>query len=148
VTAIERSATSVWEGDAARGHGSVTSGTGVLRDLEISVPTRFGDPEGKTSPEELVAAAHAGCFSMALAVGLGKAGTPPERLEAAATVTLDDVDGGKRITRIELAVRGRVPGIDDQAFAEAAEAAKDNCPISQLVKAGTELSLDARLDES
>ena len=143
---IERHANVVWEGDLARGRGTIESGTGVLRELEVSAPTRFGDPAGHTSPEELVAAAHAACFARQLSSGLSKAGTPPERLEARATVTLDEVDGARRITTIDLDVTGRVPGIDDDAFASAAEAAEAACLISNLVRAGAEIRLDARLE--
>ena len=144
----QRTADAVWEGNAARGHGTIQGGTGALRDVEISVPTRFGEPEGHTSPEELVAAAQAGCFAMALSAGLSKAGTPPERLDASAKLTLDEVDGANRVTSVEITVRGRVPGIDQAAFEEAARAAEDGCPISNLLRGGSaEVKLvDARLE--
>ena len=142
--AQQRSADVVWEGNLARGHGTIQGGTGVLQDLEISQPTRFGDPDGHTSPEELVAAALAGCFAMYLSGVLTKADSPPERLEARAVVTLDTVDGAPRITTIDLSVVGHVPGIDEETFKQAARAAEQGCPISNVLNA--EIRLDARLE--
>ena len=142
--AQQRSADVVWEGNLARGRGTIQGGTGVLRDLEITQPTRFGDPDGHTSPEELVAAALAGCFAMYLSGVLTKADSPPERLEARAVVTLDTVDGAPRITTIDLSVVGQVPGIDDETFQAAAREAEQGCPISNVLNA--EIRLDARLE--
>jgi osmotically inducible protein OsmC len=139
----QRSADVVWEGNLARGHGTIQAGSGALRDIEISQPTRFGDADGHTSPEELVAAALAGCFSMFLSGVLTKADTPPERLEARALVTLDEVGDGHRITTIDLSVVGHVPGIDDETFQQAARTAEQGCPISNVLNA--EIRLDARL---
>ncbi len=141
--AQQRSADVVWEGNLARGRGTIQGGTGVLRDLEITQPTRFGDADGHTSPEELVAAALAGCFAMYLSGVLTKADSPPERLEARAVVTLDTVDDAPRITTIDLSVVGHVPGIDDETFQQAARAAEQGCPISNVLNA--EIRLDARL---
>ena len=141
--AQQRSADVVWEGNLARGRGTIQGGTGVLRDLEITQPTRFGDADGHTSPEELVAAALAGCFAMYLSGVLTKADSPPERLEARAVVTLDTVDGAPRITTIDLSVVGHVPGIDDETFQAAARQAEEGCPISNVLNA--EIKLDARL---
>jgi lipoyl-dependent peroxiredoxin len=137
----------VWEGNVARGHGAVERTTsGELRGETISLATRVGEPEGNTSPEELIAAAHAGCFAMALSNDLSQAGTPPERLDATATVTLDEREGGGfEITRSELHVRGRVPGLAADAFREAAQRAKDGCPVSRVLNA--EITLDAELVE-
>ena len=142
--AQQRSADVVWEGNLARGRGTIQGGTGVLRDLEITQPTRFGDADGHTSPEELVAAALAGCFAMYLSGVLTKADSPPERLEARAVVTLDTVDGAPRITTIDLSVVGQVPGIDDETFQAAAREAEQGCPISNVLNA--EMRLDARLE--
>ena len=141
--AQQRSADVVWEGNLARGRGTIQGGTGVLRDLEITQPTRFGDADGHTSPEELVAAALAGCFAMYLSGVLTKADSPPERLEARAVVTLDTVDGAPRITTIDLSVVGHVPGIDDETFQAAAREAEQGCPVSNVLNA--EIRLDARL---
>ena len=142
--AQQRSADVVWEGNLARGSGTIQGGTGVLRDLEITQPTRFGDADGHTSPEELVAAALAGCFAMYLSGVLTKADSPPERLEARAVVTLDTVDGAPRITTIDLSVVGHVPGIDDETFRAAAREAEQGCPVSNVLNA--EIRLDARLE--
>ena len=144
--AQQRSADVVWEGNLARGHGTIQGGTGVLRDLEITQPTRFGDADGHTSPEELVAAALAGCFSMYLSGVLTKADSPPERLEARAVVTLDTVDDAPRITTIDLSVTGRVPGMNEESFQEAARAAEQGCPISNVLRGNAEIRLDARLE--
>ena len=141
--AQQRSADVVWEGNLARGRGTIQGGTGVLRDLEITQPTRFGDADGHTSPEELVAAALAGCFAMYLSGVLTKADSPPERLEARAVVTLHTVDGAPRITTIDLSVVGQVPGIDDETFQAAAREAEQGCPVSNVLNA--EIRLDARL---
>jgi osmotically inducible protein OsmC len=141
--AQQRSADVVWEGNLARGRGTIQGGTGVLRDLEITQPTRFGDADGHTSPEELIAAALAGCFAMYLSGVLTKADSPPERLEARAVVTLDTVDGAPRITTIDLSVVGHVPGIDDETFQAAAREAEQGCPVSNVLNA--EIKLDARL---
>ena len=141
--AQQRSADVVWEGNLARGRGTIQGGTGVLRDLEITQPTRFGDADGHTSPEELVAAALAGCFAMYLSGVLTKADSPPERLEARAVVTLDTVDDAPRITTIDLSVVGHVPGVDEETFQAAAREAEQGCPVSNVLNA--EIRLDARL---
>src|SRR5881398_470422 len=124
--ATERRAQVTWQGDLMSGSVTIDSVTsGVLGGLPISWRARSEEPEGKTSPEELIAAAHAACFSMALSHGLAQAGNPPERLETSSTVTFVPGEG---ITKSALTVVGSVPGIDDAAFKEAAEAAKDGCP--------------------
>jgi osmotically inducible protein OsmC len=143
---FQRDADVVWEGNLARGHGTIQGGTGALRDLEMSLPTRVGDSEGKTSPEELVAAAHAGCFAMSLSGVLTRAGTPPTRLDANAAVTVDEVEGSHRIVTIDLTVVGHVPGIAPDAFQEAARDAEASCTISNALRAGAEIRLDARLE--
>jgi lipoyl-dependent peroxiredoxin len=112
----------------------------------VSWPARTEQPNGKTSPEELVAAAHASCFSMALSAGLGRAGSPPRRLQVSAEVTFDKVGDGFKVVSSALTVRGQVPGIDAARFKEAAEAAKDGCPISQALKGNVEMSVEATLE--
>ena len=117
----------------------------AFRELPVTWASRTEEANGRTSPEELVAAAHASCFSMALSGGLGRRGTPSERLEVSATVTFDQVEGGWRVVSSALTVRGQVPGISEGDFREAAEAAKDGCPISQALKGNVQLSVDAAL---
>jgi osmotically inducible protein OsmC len=141
--AADRRAEVVWEGSLMEGSGTVTkTGSGALPELPVTWASRTESSDGKTSPEELIAAAHASCFSMALSGALAKAGNPPERLETSATVTFVP---GTGITKSALTVTGRVPGIDEQAFAEAADGAKDGCPVSNALKGNVELSVDARL---
>jgi lipoyl-dependent peroxiredoxin len=112
----------------------------------VSFPARFeAVTEGQTSPEELIAAAHASCFSMALANGLAQAGNAPDRLETSVTITLDRVDGAPTITTAEIKVRGTVPGITQEQFLEAAQTAEQNCPVSKALKGSVQLSLDAAL---
>jgi len=145
--AAVRRADVVWEGSLARGSGKVSaSSSQAFSDLPVSWASRTERANGQTSPEELVAAAHASCFAMALSFGLGNAGHPPERLAVTATVTFDQVDGGWKVKSSELTVRGKVPGMDDAAFKEAAAGAKDGCPISQALKGNVELSVDAALE--
>jgi osmotically inducible protein OsmC len=142
--AAERRAAVTWSGDLMGGSGTIDEvGSGAFGPLDVSWPARSEEASGgKTSPEELLAAAHASCFSMALAGGLAKAGTPPERLETAAVVTFVP---GTGITRIALSVRGTVPGLDADGFRAAAEAAKANCPVSKALAGVPELVLDAEL---
>ena len=142
-----RRANAIWEGGLASGSGVVSASTsGAFTELPVTWASRTESADGRTSPEELVAAAHASCFSMALSHGLGQAGTPPERLEVTASVTFDQVEGGFAVTSSALTVRGRVPGMDAAAFEEAAEAAKDGCPISGALKNNVELSVEATLE--
>ena len=141
--ATERSADAVWEGSLMEGSGTITStGSGALPELPVTWASRAESPEGRTSPEELIAAAHAACFAMALSHALAESGNPPERLDTSATITFVP---GTGITKAALTVTGRVPGIDEQAFQEAADGAKDGCPVSGALKGNVELSLDARL---
>jgi osmotically inducible protein OsmC len=143
----ESRAEAVWEGDLAHGSGKVTSGSGSFEGLEVSWSARTEGAPGKTTPEELIAAAHAACFSMALSHGLAEAGTPPERLEVHAVCSFEQADGGYAITTMELSVEGRVPGIDEAAFEEAAEQAKDGCPVSGALKGNVEITVQPRLLE-
>jgi lipoyl-dependent peroxiredoxin len=140
----ERSAQVTWQGDLMSGNGEIHEvPSGAFGPLQITWASRAEEEHGgKTSPEELIAAAHASCFSMALSLGLAKAGTPPERLETSATVTFVP---GTGITKSALSVVGRVPGIDEASFEAAAGAAKDGCPVSGALKGNVELTLDARL---
>jgi len=142
--ATERRAHTTWEGDLS-GSGTFTVGSGAMGPQQVSWPARTEEPGGKTSPEELIAAALASCFSMALSNVLAKAGTPPAKLETDAVATFDRTDAGFRITRIDVRVRGNVEGADEKAFRAAAEDAKENCPVSQALKGNVELTLDAAL---
>jgi osmotically inducible protein OsmC len=143
--AAQRRAHTTWEGDLARGSGTFTVGSGATGPQQVSWPARTEEPGGKTSPEELIAAALSSCFSMALSGILARAGTPPQKLETDAVTTFDKVDGGFRMTTIDLTVRGSVEGADEEAFKQAAEQAKENCPVSQALKGNVELTLDAGL---
>jgi osmotically inducible protein OsmC len=142
-----RRAEATWEGDLMSGSGVVSAASsGAFSSLPVSWASRTEASNGKTSPEELVAAAHAACFSMAFSAGLARAGFTAERLDVAADVTFDKLEGGWTVTRSALTVRGVVPGIDQAAFAAAAEAARDGCPISRALKGNVELSVDATLE--
>jgi lipoyl-dependent peroxiredoxin len=132
---IQRTAEAVWQGDSRSGGGKVSTGSGAIRDQAYTWRMRFEDEPG-TNPEELVAAAHASCFSMALAAGLSKAGFPPDSLHTHADLTMEQEPAGWTVTRIQLVVEGRVPGIDEATFQEYAGRAKDNCPISRLLAPG------------
>ncbi|MHB8868743.1 MAG: OsmC family peroxiredoxin [Thermoleophilia bacterium] len=129
----ERSAKVVWEGDLAKGAGLVTVASGALAEFPVTWASRTERSDGKTSPEELIAAAHASCYSMALSHALAEAGKPAERLEVRAVATLDATDDGLRITNMSLDVRGWVPGLDAAAFRAAAEDAGVGCPVSNAL---------------
>ncbi|WP_431911392.1 OsmC family peroxiredoxin [Nonomuraea jabiensis] len=139
--ATTRTATTLWKGALINGSGTVSLDTSGVGTFEVSWASRSQEAGGKTSPEELIAAAHSSCFSMALSHGLAGAGTPPESLETSADVTFQPGEG---ITGIVLTVKGRVPGISAEQFAEAAATAKANCPVSKAL-AGTTITLDAEL---
>jgi osmotically inducible protein OsmC len=141
--AAERSAQVTWQGDLMSGSGEIHEvPSGSFGPLQVSWESRTEEPGGKTSPEELIAAAHASCFSMALSAGLAKAGHVPDQLDTSATVTFVP---GTGITKSALTVVGSVPGMDEAAFKAAAEQAKDGCPVSAALKGNIELTLDARL---
>ena len=124
----------VWEGNVARGNGSITAGTGAFSALPFSLPTRIGDPEGKTSPEELLAAAHAGCLAMSLAGELTVVGTPPTRLDVACTIVMDEVEGeGHQIVGSNVVVSADVDGVSEDELAAALERADASCPFSTLL---------------
>lgn len=139
--ATTRTAHTAWEGNLLKGKGVVTFDSSGIGDYPVSWPARSEQPNGMTSPEELIAGAHSACFSMALSHGLDGAGTPPTRLETKAEVTLQP---GTGITGIHLTVVGEVPGLDEAGFVKAAEEAKANCPVSQALS-GTSITLTARL---
>jgi osmotically inducible protein OsmC len=141
--ATEKTAQATWDGDLVHGSGHVKTGSGSV-DTDMTWAARAEDVEG-ASPEELIAAAHATCVSMALAAGLAREGTPPQRLETEASTSFEQAGEGFRLSSIRLTIRGRVEGIDDAAFRAAAESAKENCPVSQALKGNVEISLDASL---
>jgi osmotically inducible protein OsmC len=140
---MKRKANAEWRGDLKTGKGTVTTDSGVLKGAAYSFTTRFENEKG-TNPEELVAAAHAGCFAMALSAELGKANLTPESLRATATVSLEKLESGWTVTASHLDLVARVPGASEQAFRAAAEGAKANCPISRLLNA--KITLDAKLE--
>lgn len=139
-----RTSSAVWEGNLVQGNGTMTVGDGVFQG-PYSFPSRFEEGDG-TNPEELIGAAHAGCFSMALSHGLDQAGFTPVRVQTSADVHLErDPAGGFHVSKIELNVEADVPGIDDSTFQEQAAGAKEGCPISKLLKGGTEIVVNAKL---
>ena len=140
---MERKASAVWNGTLKEGNGTMTAPSGVLKDASYTWGQRFAEDPG-TNPEELIAAAHAGCFSMAFSGKLVAVGLTPERIETTATVTLEKTDAGMTVTKVHLSTRGRVPGATPQVFAEQAEAARATCPISRLLNA--QITLDAALE--
>jgi osmotically inducible protein OsmC len=144
VAIAERTAQTIWKGRLASGKGTVTSGTGALGTLPVTWAARTEQPDGMTSPEELAAAAHSSCFSMALALRLGEHQVMPERLEVGATVTLDEVDGRPTVVSSALQVRAEVAGLDDATFQSIVDEAAELCPISRLF-AGASITVDAKL---
>jgi lipoyl-dependent peroxiredoxin len=146
MTAV-RTASARWEGDLLSGLGTVSAtSSGSFTDLPVSWAARTERSDGKTSPEELLAAAHAACFEMALSGALARGGTPAERLAVGAAVTFDKTDEGWRVVSSALTVVGRVPGLDADGFRAAAEATRDGCPISQALKGNVALSVEATLE--
>ena len=141
--ATEKTAMATWEGDLLHGSGHVKTGSGSV-DADMTWAARAEEVEG-ASPEELIAAAHATCVSMALAAGLARAGTSPGRLETEAATAFERVGEGFKMTSVRLTIRGEVDGLDEEAFRAAAEDAKENCPVSQALKGNVEISLDASL---
>jgi osmotically inducible protein OsmC len=145
--AATRTAEVTWDGDLLGGNGTVDRvGSGVFGGLPVSWAARTEAPEGRTSPEELLAAAHASCFAMALSGGLARAGTPPTRLQVSAAVTFDKLEAGWRVTTSALTVKGTVPGATTESFAAAAEGARAGCPISQALAGNVTISLEATLE--
>ena len=139
---MKRKASAVWRGGLKDGKGTISSESGVLKDTQYSFSTRFENGVG-TNPEELIAAAHAGCFSMAFSAELGKAGITPESIHTTATITMDKTDAGWTITESRLDVAAKIPGVDPAKFTAAANAAKAGCPISRLLRAN--VTMDAKL---
>jgi osmotically inducible protein OsmC len=142
---VERRAKATWEGDLMGGSGDVSTESGVVRDATVKWSSRAEQADENTSPEELIAAAHATCVSMALAHGLAEAGTPANRLESEATATFEKAGEGFRMTTMRLAIRGKVDGLDEDSFRRAAEDAKENCPVSQALKGNVDVVVDASL---
>ena len=140
---MQRKGSAMWQGDLKSGKGTVTTDSGVLAQTPYSFTTRFENGKG-TNPEELIAAAHAGCFSMALSAQLGNAGLTPEKLETTATVTFDKLEAGWTVTNILLNVKGKVPKADVAAWDKATQAAKTGCPISKLLN--TTIDMNAKLE--
>jgi osmotically inducible protein OsmC len=143
--AVERSAKAVWRGDLTDGAGEVSTESRAVDSATVRWSSRAEQADENTSPEELIAAAHATCVSMALANVLAKGGTPPQQLESEATATFDETDAGFRMTTMRLSIRGRVEGLDENGFRRAAEEAKENCPVSQALKGNVDVSVDAAL---
>jgi lipoyl-dependent peroxiredoxin len=141
----DRTASTVWEGTLFEGSGRTTFESSGIGTYDVSWPARTEEPGGKTSPEELLAGAHASCFSMALSNELAKSDTPAEKLETSVTVSVNKTDSGFAITKIAITVRGTVPGADADGFAQAAQGAKGGCPVSKLFAGNTEITLDASL---
>ena len=146
MTIALRQAQVVWDGTLAGGAGTVSSGSGAL-ELPVTWAARTEQPDGNTSPEELIAAAHASCFAMALALVLGENKTPPERLTVTAACTLDEVDGAPRITTSELTVRARVPSLDKAVLSRIVEQAGDLCPVSNALRGNVEIIVHEAVDE-
>jgi osmotically inducible protein OsmC len=142
---MKRSATAVWSGALKDGEGTISTQSGVLADVPYSFATRFENSKG-TNPEELIAAAHAGCFTMALAAQLGTIHITPESLRTIATVSLEKLDAGWTISAIHLEIAAKIPGVSSSAFEAAAASAKANCPVSRLLKA--EITLTATLEQN
>jgi osmotically inducible protein OsmC len=140
---MKRKASALWRGSLKDGNGTISTDSGVLADTQYSFTSRFAEGKG-TNPEELIAAAHAGCFSMALSNELGNAGFTPDSIKTTATVTLDKTAAGFAITAVHLDVTARVPGANQQAFDAAASTAKSGCPVSKVLKA--EITMTATLE--
>ena len=145
MTMAERRAEVVWEGNLARGNGGFTVGSGAMGEQSVTWASRTERSDGKTSPEELIAAAHASCFAMALSNVLDEGGTPPERLQISAVCTFD-VENVK-VSSVDLDVRGRVPGLDAEGFQNAVEQGDQGCPVSNALRGNVEIRVNASLDE-
>lgn len=144
----EREASIHWEGDVRKGSGTMTmESSGAFGEFGVSLPTRTESPDGHTSPEELLAAAHAGCYAMALSLVLGQAGSPPESLDIHALATLDRAGEGFAITKIDLTVRGKVSGLDQSSFEDFAEQAEKGCPVSNALRGNVEINVSTTLEQ-
>jgi lipoyl-dependent peroxiredoxin len=143
----DRTAETAWNGDLMSGSGMLsTKSSSVLTDIPVTWAARTESPEGKTSPEEMLAGAHASCYAMAFAANLGRGGTPPEQLHVTATASFERADPGFKVSRMRLDVRGRVPGMDQARFQEAAMAAEQACPISNALRNNVEITVNATLE--
>ncbi|HET9679997.1 MAG TPA: OsmC family protein [Gammaproteobacteria bacterium] len=140
---MQRKASATWQGGLKDGKGTISADSGVLSNTPYSFSTRFEQGKG-TNPEELIAAAHAGCFSMAFSLILGESDITPERIDTTATVSIEPDDGGFSITKVHLDLKAKIPGIDQAAFDKATNAAKAGCPVSKVLNA--EITLDAKLE--
>jgi osmotically inducible protein OsmC len=147
MNSAERRAQVTWSGTLAEGSGRLRMASGAAPELPVTWASRTARSEGKTSPEELIAAAHASCFAMAFSGGLTEAGTPPRSLDVTATVTFQQTDAGWRVASSRLEVWGVVPGLDQAAFETAATAARDGCPVSQALRGNVEISVAATLEQ-
>jgi lipoyl-dependent peroxiredoxin len=143
--AVERTANATWEGDLMSGSGEVSTESAAVRNATVKWSSRAEQADENTSPEELIAAAHATCVLMALANGLAQSGTPPTRLDSEATTTFEKTGDGFRFTAMRLSIRGDVAGVDEDGFRRAAEEAKENCPVSQALKGNVDVTVDAAL---
>lgn len=144
---VQREAEVTWQGNVARGSGAISGATGAFENLPYSLATRVEKPDGKTSPEELLAAAHAACYAMSFAGELARAGSAPDHLDVHAVVTLDQVeDGSHRIVASELLARARVTGFDEASLQEAARAANEGCTFSALIAASAKVTVNAQLE--
>ena len=146
MTIAQRQARVVWEGTLASGAGTVSSGSGAL-ELPVTWAARTERPDGKTSPEELIAGAHASCFAMALALVLGEDHVSPERLRVTALCTLDEVDGAPRITGVDLAVLARAPGLDKPGLERSVATAAELCPVSNALRGNVDITMHGEVDE-
>jgi osmotically inducible protein OsmC len=147
--ATTRRATATWSGDLPSGRGTVTAATtGTFRDQPTTWASRIGETEGTISPEELLAAAHASCFSMAFSNILAKAGTPPTRVDVEVTIGADKLEAGFTVTNADIVVRGSAPGATQESFAAAADQAKDGCPISRALKGNVAMTVQATLEDN
>ncbi|HZW55649.1 MAG TPA: OsmC family peroxiredoxin [Nitrososphaerales archaeon] len=144
--AVQRKAETTWNGDLLKGSGTVKVGTGSLPDFPVSWASRTEAPGGKTSPEELLAAAHASCYAMAFSATLARRGTPPQTLHVSATCTFDRVGEGWKVTKMDLEVIGKVPGLNQQQFEEAARTGEKGCPISNALRNNVEITVNAKLE--
>jgi lipoyl-dependent peroxiredoxin len=142
----ERRAEANWQGDLPRGKGTIQFGSGAVGTLPITWASRTERSDGRTSPEELIAAAHAGCYAMAFSNALATAGTPAEQLTINAVCTLEEVEGAPKITTMNLSVRGKVPGLDQAKFEELARTAEQGCPVSNVLRNGLKINLTASLE--
>jgi lipoyl-dependent peroxiredoxin len=142
----ERRAEAVWEGNLQQGHGTLNVGSAALKGLPVTWASRVERSDGKTSPEELIAAAHAACFAMAFSNTLNTNGTPPERLTVNAVCSLDRTESGLNISAMDLDVRGRVPGLDQAGFEEQAKKAEQGCPVSNALRNNVQITVNAQLE--